>query len=147
VQRNVKIFTNSMPLAAKLWEKGVCHLTVAGGELHREPGILFSPGGGSPEFYASKFFLGAQGIGPGGITESHPLIVRAARDMLARADEVIVLADSRKFNVRARYHLVSLSRIGTLITDDGLKEQDGRMLEDAGVKVIVSSVLNNADRP
>ena len=35
--RNVRIYTNSMPLAASLWQNGSCHLTMAGGDLYREP--------------------------------------------------------------------------------------------------------------
>lgn len=136
--RNVKIYTNSMPLAATLWQNGSCHLTLAGGELYREPGIVFSPEAGPPEFYASKFFLGAQAITPSGMQESHPLVVRETEKLLQRADEVIVLADSRKFGLRARNPIMPLSRIGTLITDDGISETNHRMLVDAGIHVIVA---------
>jgi DeoR family ulaG and ulaABCDEF operon transcriptional repressor len=139
-RRSVRIFTNSMPLAAALWDKGICHLTLAGGELHREPGIIAAQNEHSPDFYASKFFLGAQGIGPQGVFESHPLIVSETGKLLSRADEAIVLADSRKFSIRARYTAFALARIGTLITDDGLTDNDAKMLEEAGVKVIVANV-------
>ncbi len=145
-RRNVKIYTNSMPLAATLWQNGTCHLTIAGGELHRGPGILYSPAMELPEFYASKFFIGAQGVGPTGVMESHPLLVREMERLLGRADEVVVLADSRKFNVRARYTVVSFSRIATLITDDGLSESDERMLTDAGIKVIIAKTSKSGDR-
>ena len=40
-----------MPLAATLAAEGVCHLTVSGGDLYREPGILYTPNAGPPEFY------------------------------------------------------------------------------------------------
>jgi DeoR family ulaG and ulaABCDEF operon transcriptional repressor len=146
-RRNVKIYTNSMPLAATLWQNGSCHLTIAGGELHRGPGILYSPAMELPEFYASKFFIGAQGVGPAGVLESHPLLVREVERLLGRADEVVVLADSRKFGVRARYAVVSFSRIATLITDDGLSEADERMLTDAGIKVIIATASRNGDKP
>lgn len=136
--RNVRIFTNSMPLAATLWQNGTCHLTMAGGELYREPGIVFSPQGGPPEFYASKFFLGAQAITPTGMQESHPLVVRETELLLQRADEVIVLADSRKFGMRARHPMMPLNRIGTLITDDGISEANHKMLTEAGIRVIVA---------
>lgn len=136
--RNVRIYTNSMPLAATLWQNGTCHLTLAGGELYREPGIVFSPQAGPPEFYASKFFLGAQAITPAGIQESHPLVVRETALLLERADEVIVLADSRKFGVRARNPMLPLSRIGTLITDDAITEANHKMLMDAGIRVIIA---------
>jgi len=140
--RNVRIYTNSMPLAASLWQNGTCHLTLAGGELYREPGIVFSPQAGPPEFYASKFFLGAQAITPSGMQESHPLIVRETELLLQRADEVIVLADSRKFGLRARYPIMPLTRIGTLITDEGLTEADHRMLSDAGIRVIIARLTS-----
>lgn len=136
--RNVRIYTNSMPLAATLWQNGTCHLTLSGGDLYREPGIVFSPEAGPPEFYASKFFLGAQAITPAGMQESHPLVVRETELLLQRADEVVVLADSRKFGVRARYPIMPLSRIGTLITDDGLTDANHKMLVDAGIRVIIA---------
>ena len=136
--RNVRIYTNSMPLAATLSQNGSCHLTVAGGELYREPGIIHAPQAGPPEFFASKFFLGAQAITASGMQESHPLIVRETELLLQRADEVIVLADSRKFAARARYPIMPLSRIGTLITDEGLTDTTHKMLTDAGIKVIVA---------
>jgi DeoR family ulaG and ulaABCDEF operon transcriptional repressor len=136
--RNVRIYTNSMPLAATLWQNGTCHLTLAGGELYREPGILFSPHAGPPEFYASKFFLGAQAITPSGMQESHPLVVRETEKLLQRADEVIVLADSRKFGLRARNPIMPLTRIGTLITDHGITDTNHRMLLEAGIRVIIA---------
>jgi DeoR/GlpR family transcriptional regulator of sugar metabolism len=142
-RRSVRIFTNSMPLAAALWDKGTCHLTIAGGELHREPGIIASPSDYSPDFYASKLFIGAQGIGPHGVMESHPLIVREAQKLLSRADRVIVLADSRKFSIRARYTVFALTRIGTLITDDALTDTDAKMLDDAGVRVITAGAARD----
>lgn len=136
--RNVKIYTNSMPLAATLWQNGTCHLTLAGGELYREPGIVFSPKAGPPEFYASKFFLGAQAITPSGMQESHPLVVRETELLLQRADEAIVLADSRKFGLRARNAMMPLTRISTLITDDGISDSNHKMLLDAGIRVIIA---------
>jgi DeoR family ulaG and ulaABCDEF operon transcriptional repressor len=136
--RNVRIYTNSLPLAATLWQNGTCHLTLSGGELYREPGIVFSPHASPPEFYASKFFLGAQAITTSGMQESHPLVVRETELLLQRADEVIVLADSRKFGHRARNSIMPLARIGTLITDDDLTDVNHKMLLDAGIRVIIA---------
>lgn len=136
--RNVRIYTNSMPIAAALWQTGSCHLTLGGGDLYREQGILASPNASPPEFYASKFFLGTQAITATGIHESHPLIVRQTELLLQRADELIVLVDSRKFGMRARYPVVPLTRIGTVIADEGITEAQRKMLIDAGVRVIVA---------
>lgn len=140
-QRSLKIYTNSMPVAALLDEKGVGQLVVSGGELHRESRILFSSQPDATTFLASKLFVGAQGIGSDGVMESHPMLVRTIERLLQQADEVVVLADSRKFSVRARHIAFSLSRIAVLITDDQVAESDVRMLEEEGVRVITASPL------
>ena len=72
--------------------------------------------------------------------ESHPLIARESERLLSRADELVLLADSRKFSIRTRYTVLPLSRISTLITDDGLAGEHLRMLEDAGIRTIIARV-------
>lgn len=136
--RNVRLFTNSMPLAAYIGDHGTCSLTIAGGDLHREPRVLYSPQ--QPiAFYASKYFLGAQGISTEGLLESHPLMVRSIQELSTNADQIVVLADSRKFSIHARNVALPLSRVGTLITDDGIADQHAKMLESAGVALHVVS--------
>lgn len=145
-RRPVKVFTNSMPLAAHLAEAGICHLTVSGGELHREPGILQAVPGATPDVFASKFFVGAQGLGPEGVMESHPLLKRSVELLLPCTDEVVVLADSRKFAIRARHVVFGLDRIGTLVTDDGLTDAQARLAEDAGITIVVARTRPAAER-
>ena len=137
--RNIRLFTNSMPLAAYLGDHGRCSLTIAGGELHREPRVLYAPSQ-SVSFYASKYFLGAQGISSEGLLESHPLMVRSIQEQSLNADQIVVLADSRKFSIHARNVALPLSRVGTLITDEGLTDQDAKMLENVGVTVRIASI-------
>lgn len=135
--RNVRVFTNSMPLAAYLAENGTCHLTVGGGDIHREPGILYDPVPG-PTHYASQFFVGALGVSGEGILEQHPLLVRFVKEMSERANEIIVLVDSSKFALRPPVVALPLSRITTLVTDDGISAADERMVREEGVKLIVA---------
>jgi DeoR family ulaG and ulaABCDEF operon transcriptional repressor len=146
-RRPIRIYTNSMPLAAALAQDGTCQLTVAGGDLYREPGILYTADARPPEFYASRFFLGAQGIDASGLMESNPLIAREIARLETRCDEVVVLADSRKLAVRTRHHVLSLSRIGTLVTDDGIGEAEHAMLVEAGVNVVVAPTFREAAGP
>ena len=102
------------------------------------PGI-FSPFSQDSGYYASKFFLSAQGISAAGLHESHPLLVRTIQAFQELADEVVVLVDSSKFSIRARHIAMPLARVSTLITDDGLTETDRRILEDAGITVIIAA--------
>ena len=138
--RNVHIYTNSMPLAAHLGSNGSCQLTVAGGNLYREPGLIHDATTGKPAYFGSKFFLGTQGISAEGLLESHPLLGKAIEELAACADEIVVLTDSRKFALRPRNAVLPLSRISTLVTDDGLSDVDAKMLEDEGVSVLVATV-------
>ncbi len=137
-RRNLKIYTNSMPLAAYLGEHGTCQLVIAGGELHREPGIIHAVQPQQPSFFASKFFLGTQGISEEGMLESHPLLVRAISALSECADEIVVLADSRKFTLRPRNAVLPLSRVSTLVTDEGISDKNAKMIEDAGITLMIA---------
>jgi len=137
--RNIRLCTNSMPLAAMLGEMGSCALTVAGGELHREPRILHGPVAGAP-FFASKFFLSAQGVSERGLLESHPLLVDAITRFAECSDRIVALIDSSKFTAGARNLALPWSRIDTLITDDGLAAEHRAMLEAKGVEVRIAAV-------
>ena len=89
-------------------------------------------------FYAQKMFMGAQGLGALGLMEGDPLLIQAEQKLINQADELIVLVDSSKFRQRSSLILCRLDRISTVITDDGITESETRMLEDAGVKLIVA---------
>ena len=141
--RNIRLFTNSMPLAAYLGDHGKCSLTIAGGELHREPRVVYAPSP-SVSFYASKYFLGTQGITSDGLLESHPLMARSIQELSLNADQIVVLADSRKFSIHARNVALPLTRVGTLITDEGLSEHHAQMLENAGVTLRIASTAGAA---
>ena len=136
--RNIRVCTNSMPLAAMLGETGSCSLSVVGGELHREPRILHAPTGGT-RFYASKFFLSAQGVDERGLLESHPLLVEATARLADCADRIVALIDSSKFTVSARKLSLPWSRIDTLITDSGLADEHRTMLAAKGVDVRIAA--------
>ncbi|RWX80991.1 DeoR/GlpR transcriptional regulator [Neorhizobium lilium] len=146
-RRNVRIYTNSMPLAAYLGENGTCQLTIAGGDLYREPRIIHDPNTGPPSFFASRFFVGTQGIAPEGLFESHPLLAKVISELAACADEIVLLADSRKMSIQPRNLVLPLSRISTIVIDDGLSDAGAKMLEDAGIAIMIAgtSAANHGD--
>jgi DeoR family ulaG and ulaABCDEF operon transcriptional repressor len=49
-----------------------------------------------------------------------------------------VLIDSSKFRQRSSLILCPLSRITTVITDDGVEDREAKMLEAAGVALVVA---------
>lgn len=138
--RNLRVFTNSLPLAAYLGEFGTCQLTLGGGDLHREPGITYDVSAPADRFYATQFFVGALGISDQGIMEQHPLLVRLADEMSRCVSETILLADSRKFSLRPPTLSLPFSRISRVVTDDGLSDAHARMMEREGVEVIIAQI-------
>jgi DeoR family ulaG and ulaABCDEF operon transcriptional repressor len=83
-------------------------------------------------------FMGAQGIGPLGLMEGDPLLIQAEQKLLDQADELVALADSSKFRKRSSLILCGLQRISMLITDEGIGDREAKMLEAAGVTLIVA---------
>ena len=77
--------------------------------------------------------------------ETEPLIVQAERKLLARADKLVVLADSRKLRQRSAMVVAGLDRIASVITDDGAREDELEPLRAAGVEVIVARAIPEED--
>lgn len=143
--RRCQVFTNSFPIAEHLLKHSKNTIMLAGGTIYREQNIILSPfdNDTTRNFYAKRMFMGAQGLGPLGLMEADPLLIQAEQKLIGQADELIVLVDSSKFQRRSSLVLCPLSRITTVITDDGISDSDSAMLEAAEVNLI--AVRANAD--
>jgi DeoR family transcriptional regulator, ulaG and ulaABCDEF operon transcriptional repressor len=139
----MQVFTNSFPIAEHLLHHSKNSVMVSGGMIYREQNIILSPFDNdvTRNFYAQKMFMGAQGIGPLGLMEGDPLLIQAEQKLINQADELVVLIDSSKFRQRSSLILCGLDRISTVITDDGITDSEQRMLENAGVKLIVAGAV------
>jgi DeoR family ulaG and ulaABCDEF operon transcriptional repressor len=84
-------------------------------------------------------FIGAQGVGPLGIMEADALIIQSEQKLMHQADELVVMADSSKFNRRSSLILCALDRVSVIITDDAISDEAARMVENAGVRLVVAS--------
>ncbi|MBX3576349.1 MAG: DeoR/GlpR transcriptional regulator [Rhizobiaceae bacterium] len=138
--RRMTIFTNSFPIADHLLKHSKNTVMLSGGTIYREQNIILSPfeNDVTRNFYAKRMFMGAQGLGPLGLMEGDPLLIQAEQKLIDQADELVVLVDSSKFRQRSSLILCGLSRISTVITDAGLEDSDAKMLENAGVSLIVA---------
>jgi DeoR family transcriptional regulator, ulaG and ulaABCDEF operon transcriptional repressor len=138
--RRMQVLTNSFPIAEHLLKHSKNTITVPGGAIYREQNIILSPFGNdvTTNFYASKMFMGAQAVGPLGIMEADPLLIQAEQKLIDQADELIVLVDASKFDQRSSLILCPLTRVSTIITDDRINTRDAKMVEQAGVRLIVA---------
>ena len=108
--RRIQVFTNSFPIAEHLLKHSKNTVMLSGGVIYREQNIILSPfeNDVTRNFYARRVFMGAQGLGPLGLMEADPLLIQAEEKLIGQADELVVLADSSKFEARSSLVLCPL---------------------------------------
>lgn len=138
--KRCQVFTNSFPIAEHLLRHSKNTIMLSGGVIYREQNIILSPFDNdvTRNFYAKRIFMGAQGIGHLGLMEADPLLIQAEQKLIDQADELVVLVDSSKFKKRSSLILCGLSRITTVITDNGIRNEQRQMLEEAGVNLLIA---------
>lgn len=136
--RQLDILTNSLPIITRLLASGHSRVTMPGGTLYREQNIVLSPyeNDAIGHFWGHKLFTGCHGLSRFGLMETDPLLVQAQLKLLGRAEQVIVLADSRKLRQRSSMVVAGLERIHTFITDTGATEEELEPLRNASIRVI-----------
>ncbi|MGV8984901.1 MAG: DeoR/GlpR family DNA-binding transcription regulator [Cypionkella sp.] len=139
-QHRMQVLTNSFPIAQELIANSGNRVVLPGGELYREPGIILSPFEEDTiqHFAASKMFMSCYAITPMGVIESDPLIARAEAKLLSRAEKLIVIADSSKFEVRGNMVVCPLTRVSTVVTDRGAPPEMVDHLRGVGVEVLIA---------
>jgi DeoR family transcriptional regulator, ulaG and ulaABCDEF operon transcriptional repressor len=144
--RRMQILTNSVPISMELISTSDNRIVLPGGEVYREQGIILSPfdEDAIQHFTASRMFMSCYAITQMGIIEGDPLIARAEAKLLTRAEKLIVIADSSKFEQRGSMAVCPLSRVSTLITDSGAPAAALNTVRAAGVEVIVLDVEPNS---
>lgn len=146
--RKLEVFTNSFPIAEHLLKHSSCRVMLPAGTVYREQSIILSPfeNDGIGHFYARHMFMGAQGVSALGIMEADSLIIQSEQRLMRQAEELVLLVDSSKFGARSSMVLCPLERAATIITDEGLSDEGRRLIEDAGIKLIIASLDQTTDR-
>lgn len=135
------VLTNSLHIVSALLPQATTRVTIPGGTLFREQNIVLSAfdEDGASRFRASKMFLGAAAVGRHGVMQDDMLLIQAERRLLGRADQVILMVDSSKFEAPSGHVLCGLEEISTVVTDDAIRDASAQLIERAGVKLIVAS--------
>ena len=147
VDRHISVLTNSFVLAQLLSENGANQVTVPGGEIYREQGIILSAFENDTiqHYHGTKMFMGTPGVSEQGVTESDPLLIRAERKLKKQSDKLIVLADSSKLGKRSNFIFCPLSEVDTLITDSNADPEMVHQLESEGIEVITVTAATAAE--
>jgi DeoR family ulaG and ulaABCDEF operon transcriptional repressor len=136
----MQVLTNSLHVVNELLPQGGTRVLLHGGQVFPDQSVVLLPAGADcmPAFHAPKLFMGASAIGHRGIMQPNAMLVAAERRHVDRAKQVIVLADSSKFDVASGHVVCELKEIDILITDSGIPPAHRKMLESAGVRLIIA---------
>lgn len=142
----LQVLTNSLHIVSALLGQTGTRLMVPGGAVFREQDIILGPAGDDlmPRFVAQQLFMGAAAIGPGGVMQADVVLVAAERRLIERAERLILLVDSSKFRGSSGSVVCGLDEVDTVVTDSAIARGDERVLEAAGVDVIVAQTRSAA---
>lgn len=140
-KHDLTIITPSLQIANELVNHQGIRLIISGGVLR--PGELSMVGHLAErvfeEFYVDKLFLGAGAIDlKNGASEFNIEDALVKRAMVKTAKQVILVADSTKFNQIAFTSIVDTQSIHTIITDNELNPDIASQLEAKGIEVFLT---------
>jgi DeoR family ulaG and ulaABCDEF operon transcriptional repressor len=137
---NMQVLTNSLHIVNALLMQRGTQVLVPAGQVFREQNIILSMQGddGMVRFHAPRLFMGAAALGPAGVMQADVVLINAERRLMERADEIIVLVDSSKFDGPSGHVVCPLEDIDILVTDSHISASHRAMLEKAGVRVVIA---------
>jgi DeoR family transcriptional regulator, ulaG and ulaABCDEF operon transcriptional repressor len=138
---DLQVLTNSLHIVSALIAQPGTRVLVPSGSVFREQNIILAPNGeeSMPRFHAPKLFMGAAAIGVQGVMQADMILVAAEQRLIERAEEVILLLDSSKFATSSGIVVCALDEVDVLITDDEISDENAKMVERAGVRLIVAN--------
>ncbi len=135
-----QVLTNSLHIVNALLPQVGTRLLLPSGTIFREQNIILAPAGedSMPQFHAPKLFMGAAAVGPQGVMQHDVILVAAERRLIDRAEQVILLVDSSKFQSSSGAIVCGLDEVDVLVTDAGIDPAMRGAIKAAGVRLIVA---------
>ena len=138
---DVTVITNALNIALMLGGEPGFEVHMSGG--HFKAPTLSLSGERSADFFnglfAQKLFLATGAIDvSSGLTYPALSDIPVKRAMIDSAQSIYLVADSSKIGQRSFCVLGGLEKLDAMITDDGIRDEDRKTIEAAGVKVIVA---------
>ncbi|OUS71082.1 DeoR family transcriptional regulator [Pseudoalteromonas sp. A601] len=135
----LNILTNSFVLANYITENSDNQVSLPGGEIYRDQGIILSSYESDTieNYRATMMFMGTPGIGEFGVMESDPLLIRSEQKLKKQTEKLVILADSTKLGQHSNFIFCPLSEVDILITDSNADKKLIQDFENLGIQVII----------
>ena len=145
--RGVQVVTNSFSVVSSLVGNTGVEVVCLGGNLHPETLSFDGPATLSAisSLQVETLFLAASGLSDRGAFCGNGFDAITKRALIEVAERVVMLADSSKFASSAMVKICGWDVIDQIVIDEGISEEDERMLEQH--EVLVVKVPAAADAP
>ena len=137
----LQVLTNSLHVVNALLPQRGTRVLLPGGQVFPDQNVILSAAvdDDMPRFYAPKLFMGAAALGPDGLSQADFILVAAKRRLIDRAEKIVVLVDSSKFDGSSGQVVCGLEEIDVVVTDAGITPQNAEMLRRNRVKLIIAT--------
>lgn len=139
-KKNLTIITNSIFIADYVRDLDV-QVIVLGGIYQSNSQVLIGPvlAESVKNYRVDKLFIGADGYSEEwGFSNKDPFRGEAVRHMASRANSVIVLTESHKFQNTGSLSLGLSGKVKTVVTDQNINKKAKDHLKASGIKLILS---------
>lgn len=138
--KQLNVITNALNIANLLVGYTNINVIVPGGYLRQNSMSLVGPLAEKNlrNFFVDKAFISTdgfdtkQGIYTPNIDEAYLNGI-----MIEISKEVVLVTDSSKFKRKSLAFICGLDKLKTVVTDQGIPEEDKKRLEDAGIEVLI----------
>ena len=140
-REGLTVITSALNIALLLGALPSIEIHMPGGHF-KAPTLSLSGERGAAYFeglFAQKLFLATAAVSAeAGLTFPSLSDIAVKRAMTKSASEVILVADSSKIGKRSFSSLGPIDLVHTLVTDNGITDEDRREFEDAGVRIVIA---------
>ena len=140
VGRPLQIVTNSLPIANLFASNRETDLVILGGYVYPKTGVALGPltVRMMEDIHVHQTILSVAGITAKGLFNSNLLLAEVERQMMACADEVVVVADHTKIGRQSLAFLCELSAVDTLIVDSRVTPAQRELIDRAEARLIIA---------
>lgn len=138
-KRDVHVVTNSTLLLPFARVNPSLQVTLVGGEFKAASEAMVGPIAlrELSQIHVGKAFIGSDGFTlERGITANQIDVAEVVKKAITQSSEVVLLADSSKFGKTGFAYMGDIGCVDTLVTDEGLAEQDEKVLRSHGMEVV-----------
>lgn len=137
--KNIKLITNSLPIADICADYKGIEIVITGGELRADMRSLIGPIAESNlrDFSCDLAIIGANSISvENGIYTRLTTEAALGRAMIGIARKVILVIDSSKFELQSLIKICDIKDLDIIVTDNNLQSEYAKRLEEMGIDIL-----------